>query len=66
MGEHQKAFVEKLDCGDVWMGAAEEGVDTWWDKMEHKIKEVAKEVLGEATGRVPLGKDPSRRGGMMR
>ena len=59
VGENQNAFVEKLESGAIWMGAAEEGVDTWWDKMEYKIKEVAKEVLGEATGRVPVGKDPS-------
>ncbi|KAL6531334.1 acyl-CoA-binding domain-containing protein 4 [Orobanche minor] len=43
----------------IWSDCTDMDIDSMWNLLEHNIKEVAKEVLGESKGNGPSSKDTS-------
>ncbi|XP_056690259.1 uncharacterized protein [Spinacia oleracea] len=58
-GEQQLKFVEKVASEGIWARDMDLDVDSLWTRMEHTIKGVAREVLGESKGIMPPSKDTS-------
>ncbi|KAK9671053.1 hypothetical protein RND81_12G003600 [Saponaria officinalis] len=58
-GENQQALLDKVGSSDIWSDCKEKDIDATWDKVEHVVKDLAREVLGESNGNRPSGKDTS-------
>ncbi|XP_056684315.1 uncharacterized protein [Spinacia oleracea] len=58
-GEQQLKFVEKVASEGICAGDMDLDIDSLWTRMEHTIKGVEKEVLGEFKGIMPPSKDTS-------
>ncbi|KAL6580722.1 hypothetical protein OROMI_006645 [Orobanche minor] len=58
-GESRHTFVAKIADNSIWSDCTDMDIDSMWNLLEHNIKEVAKEVLGESKGNGPSSKDTS-------
>ncbi|KAL6559063.1 hypothetical protein OROHE_006432 [Orobanche hederae] len=58
-GESRHTFVAKIADNGMWSECTDMDIDSMWNLLEHNIKEVAKEVLGESKGNGPSSKDTS-------
>ncbi|KAL6575803.1 hypothetical protein OROHE_000784 [Orobanche hederae] len=58
-GESRHTFVAKIGDNSIWSDCTDMDIDSMWNLLEHNIKEVAKEVLGESKGIGPSSKDTS-------
>ncbi|KAL6579441.1 hypothetical protein OROMI_009657 [Orobanche minor] len=58
-GESRHTFVAKIADNSIWSDCMDMDIDSMWNLLEHNIKEVAKEVLGESKGNGPSSKDTS-------
>ncbi|KAL6561231.1 hypothetical protein OROMI_016832 [Orobanche minor] len=59
-GESRHTFVAKIADNSILSDCTDMDIDSMWNLLEHNIKEVAKEVLGESKGNGPSSKDTSR------
>ncbi|XP_074276968.1 uncharacterized protein LOC141600622 [Silene latifolia] len=58
-GGNQQAFLDKVGSSYIWSDCEEKDIDATWDKLEHVVKDLAREVLGESKGNRPSSKDTS-------
>ena len=56
--ENQQKKLDKI-TPSFWSCSMNVDIDPLWTKMEHNIKDVAKEVLEESKGSMPSSKDTS-------